>query len=233
MSAPAAVSSPQPTASSIGFVECGSVRACDMKNSTNPVVAEPVVRVVLRPALVGVERLVERDRRRGRHVTAPSGTAGAMKTMPVTRSGCSAASTTPQSAPNETPRGRPAPSRSRRGPRARPPRTRASSTPRHPCGRSERPFPRASKVRTRQCRAKYGICIFQWREWTSAHVGMSKTVGSPVAIDLVEDPDAVALDVALFVGVPRARLLAHRLDRRHDNLPLSDSDEVAHQQVDT
>ena len=36
MSVSASVSSPQPTASSIGFVECGSVKACDMKNSTNP-----------------------------------------------------------------------------------------------------------------------------------------------------------------------------------------------------
>jgi hypothetical protein len=28
-------------------------------------------------------------------------------------------------------------------------------------GRPERPFPRPSKVSTRQCRARYGICIFQ------------------------------------------------------------------------
>jgi hypothetical protein len=34
-------------------------------------------------------------------------------------------------------------------------------------------------VTTRQWRARYGICIFQCREWTSAHVGSSKTVGSP------------------------------------------------------
>ena len=72
----ASVSSPQPTPSSICFVECGSVTHCEMKNSTKPrVVAEPVVGVELRPALVRVERLVERrvairvagcERKRGR-----------------------------------------------------------------------------------------------------------------------------------------------------------------------
>ncbi len=56
ISVSASVSSPQPTASSIGFVECGSVTHCEMKNSTKPaVVAEPVVGVELRPALVRVE----------------------------------------------------------------------------------------------------------------------------------------------------------------------------------
>ena len=46
-------------------------------------------------------------------------------------------------------------------------------------GRSERPLPRPSNVSTRQCRARYGICIFQWREWMIDHVGRRKTVGSP------------------------------------------------------
>jgi hypothetical protein len=35
-------------------------------------------------------------------------------------------------------------------------------------------------VRTRKYRAKYGICIFQWREWMIDHVGSKRTVGSPV-----------------------------------------------------
>jgi hypothetical protein len=35
-------------------------------------------------------------------------------------------------------------------------------------------------VTTRQCRARYGICIFQWREWTIDQVGSSRTVGSPL-----------------------------------------------------
>ena len=46
-------------------------------------------------------------------------------------------------------------------------------------GQSERPFPRPSKVTTRQCRARYGICIFQCRECMTDQVGSSKTVGSP------------------------------------------------------
>ena len=47
-------------------------------------------------------------------------------------------------------------------------------------GRSERPLPRPSKVTTRQWRARYGICIFQWRECTIDQVGSSSTVGSPL-----------------------------------------------------
>ena len=43
---------------------------------------------------------------------------------------------------------------------------------------------------------------------------MSRTVGSPVAVDLVEDPDAVALDEARLVRVARARLLAGAARRR-------------------
>jgi len=54
-----------------------------------------------------------------------------------------------------------------------------SASPYPVSGRSERPLPRPSKVITRQCRARYGICIFQCREWTIDHVGSRKTVGSP------------------------------------------------------
>ena len=46
-------------------------------------------------------------------------------------------------------------------------------------GRSDFPLPRGSNVTTRQWRAKYGICIFQYREWTIDHVGTSRIVGSP------------------------------------------------------
>ena len=46
-------------------------------------------------------------------------------------------------------------------------------------GRSDRPLPRPSKVTTRQWRARYGICAFQWREWMIDQVGSSRTVGSP------------------------------------------------------
>ena len=66
------------------------------------VVLEPVVAVVLRPAFVGVEPIVERvDVPLG--MPGASGTAGPMKTAPATRSGWSAASSVPQSAPQESP----------------------------------------------------------------------------------------------------------------------------------
>ncbi len=32
---------------------------------------------------------------------------------------------------------------------------------------------------TRQCRARYGICIFQQREWMIDQVGRKRIVGSP------------------------------------------------------
>jgi hypothetical protein len=48
-----------------------------------------------------------------------------------------------------------------------------------PTGRSERPFPRPSKVTTRKCLARYGICAFQNREWMIDHVGSNKIVRSP------------------------------------------------------
>ena len=66
------------------------------------VVAQPVVAVVLRPALVGVELLVPRVARAARASGSPSGTAGQMKTAPSTRSGCSAASSSARCAPSES-----------------------------------------------------------------------------------------------------------------------------------
>jgi hypothetical protein len=46
-------------------------------------------------------------------------------------------------------------------------------------GRSDFPLPRGSKATTREWRAKYGICIFQQREWTIAQGGTNRIVGSP------------------------------------------------------
>jgi len=46
-------------------------------------------------------------------------------------------------------------------------------------GRSERPFPRPSKTRTRKWRAKYAICPFHSREWTTDHEGRKRIVVSP------------------------------------------------------
>ena len=80
--------------------------------------------------------------------------------------------------------------------------------PRRRAGRSERPLPRPSKVTTRKWRARYGICAFQSREWTIDHVGSSSDRRLAVAVDLVEDAHAVALDEALLVGIAGARLLA-------------------------
>ena len=68
------------------------------------VVAQPVVAVVLRPALVGV--VARRRSRRGSARAAVASAArkvGPMKTAPSTRSGCSAASSRPRCAPREKP----------------------------------------------------------------------------------------------------------------------------------
>ena len=72
-------------------------------------------------------------------------------------------------------------------------------------------MPRPSKVTTRWWRAKYAIWPFQIREWTIDQVGRNRIVGSPVTVDLVEGPDAVALDVALLVGVASPGLLGGAL----------------------
>ena len=178
----AVVSSPQPTASSIGFVECGSVNICAMKNSTkSAVVAQPVVLVVLRPALVGVELVVAVGYTVAPQARSPPPTSAPapMKTAASTRSGCSAArSSAALRAEREADDHRllrPRRIQHREGvgcELALVVRLRLR-------GRSERPLPRPSKVTTRQWRARYGICIFQCREWMIDHVGRSSTVGSP------------------------------------------------------
>ena len=101
-----------------------------------------------------------------------------MKTAPPIRSGCSAARISPRCAPSEsetsTARSVSVASITARASAAN---SRSSYPPLG--GRSERPLPRPSKVTTRQWRARYGICIFQCREWMIDHVGSRKTVGSP------------------------------------------------------
>ena len=143
------------------------------------VVPLPVVAVVLRPPLVGVERLVERV-----HVAL-----GMARGEPRPRGRCRRSR-------------RPARGGRRRGssPTARRTTGRPASRARSsvasmtasasaanssvlfasaPAGRSERPLPRPSNVTTRQWRARYGICIFHDRECTTDQVGSSSTVGSP------------------------------------------------------
>ena len=145
------------------------------------VVLEPVVAVPLPPADVLVARLAElRSPPSGAGQPAGSGRAGAMNTMLRRR------------APGGSPRGAatvPRPARATRATARSVPvasitasASAANSSSRYASGsggRSERPLPRPSNVSTRQCRARYGICIFQCREWTIDQVGRSSTVGSP------------------------------------------------------
>jgi len=53
---------------------------------------------------------------------------------------------------------------------------------RGPAGRSDRPFPRPSKVTTRWCRARNGTWSFQHREWEIDQGGSSSTVLDPVPV---------------------------------------------------
>ena len=146
------VSSPQPTQSSICFVECGSGKQLPEEELEEAaVVAQPVVAGCTSPSprrcrarsSKGIDALGER--------LPPPDYAGPMKTAPATRSGCSAArisaarSAASEYADDDGALGR----RSRRARRARPARTRARRTPRTRLGRSERPLPRPSNVTTR------------------------------------------------------------------------------------
>ena len=84
----------------------------------------------------------------------PSGSAGAMKTIPATRSGWSAPSSSAQAAPSDsatsTARSVPVASMTARASAVNSAERYASGS----VGRSERPLPRPSKVSTRQCRAR-------------------------------------------------------------------------------
>ena len=78
----ASVSSAQPTASSICFVECGSLKHLAEEELGVPApVAKPVVPVLLGPALVGVEHRVERVAT-GSGAMSPTWMAGAISTRP-------------------------------------------------------------------------------------------------------------------------------------------------------
>jgi hypothetical protein len=135
------------------------------------VVAEPVVAVVLGPAFVRLQLVVP---------AVASGTAGQMNTAPSTRSGCAPARSSARCAPSE--------SETRTALSVAVASSTASASAANSrssyaaasCGRSERPLPRPSNTSTRQCRARYGICIFQWREWMIDHVGRRRTVVSPL-----------------------------------------------------
>ena len=93
------------------------------------------------------------------------------------------------------------------------PRTRDSLYASGSCGRSDLPFPRGIE------REHAAVA----REVRDLHLPAARVDDRPrrdehhrrlaLAVDLVEDADAVALDVALLVGVAGARLLARRARR--------------------
>ena len=104
---------------------------------------------------------------------------GAMKTMPWTRSGCSAARTSERCEPSESVTDERLLGPGRVQHRERVPGVLDLGYASLVCGRSDFPFPRGSNTITRRWRAKCGICIFQQREWTIDQGGTNRIVGSP------------------------------------------------------
>ncbi len=166
------------------------------------VVAQPVVPVVLRPALVGVELLVEgaaparvgsggamngtvrADQHRAERPGPGDGPPGAARTAhPATRRRRTAAVDAGRVEDGGSVVGE---------------LDRVVAPARRAAGR--RAVPRPSKVTTRKWRARYGIWPFQCREWTIDHAGAGARPArrSPKASQC--DPDAVALDDALSSG---------------------------------
>ena len=172
------------------------------------VVAQPVVAVVLRPALVGVELLVPAGGSTRPRPGSPSGTAGQMKTARSTRSRMLGRE---QQRPLRAERERDDHARAGRGrvharqARRRRSRARRSRSP----GRSER-----------RCRVRRTSDAAVAREVGDLHLPVARVDDRPrrqqqdgrlaVAVDLVVDPHAVALDEAGLVRVAGARLLAGR-----------------------
>ncbi len=105
--------------------------------------------------------------------------AGAIAKMPVTRSGCVAATRTAQETPHDsatrTARSTPAASITARASAA----YSSSEYAAAPAGRSERPLPLPSNVVTRKCRDRKATCDFQKRDGTIDHAG-SRTTRGPV-----------------------------------------------------
>ncbi len=172
------------------------------------VVAQPVLARVLRPAPPAAVRRPRTAGARARRARGASGTAGPRYAIPLDslrrnrrRGSC------PTGPRTTTRRARPARCPWRQARRAHPPRTRSSAYASAPVGRSERPLPRPSKVTTFRWRARYGICIFQHREWTIDHVGQQQHRRARRRRRPRSGPDSVALDVPLGVRVQRPRLL--------------------------
>ena len=214
-------SSAQPTMSSIDLRRVWLGRhLLEEEPGEARVVAPPVVPVELRPALVGRQLVVER-RTRPRYGCGGDrrGTPTANATMPRTRSGRSAANwiARPDRRRRTARRGRRARSR------WRPARPRGRSTSRSPAyaagiGRAIGSAVAAPVVGDDPVVTGSGKWIwpFHWREWTIGVDGSSTSVGSPVAEDVVREPDAVdAVHPARLVGgaadVQRSRVAAVRV----------------------
>jgi hypothetical protein len=135
------------------------------------------VAVELRPALVRVELVVEGQE--AVRVGSAIGTDGPMNAAADTRSEWSAASISPRWPPIEKPTIAACSTSFASSTASASATNSASAYAAASSGRSDLPLPRPSNVSTRQCRARYGICIFQSREWTIDQVGSSRTVGSP------------------------------------------------------
>ena len=175
---------------------------------------QPVVAVVLRPALVGVEPLVERI------PTCSSGCpgarrdgTGAMNAATPRRASrdASAASMSahppPSAEPDERSRGR-VPVASRTAQRVLD-ELPVARRPRRSAGPVGAPVaPRVEGQDAEVARQVRDLHLPEPRVRDRRRREEEDTVGSPLAVDLVEDAHAVALDVALLVGVAGAGLLS-------------------------
>ena len=145
------------------------------------VVAQPVVAVVLGPPLVGVQLVVERGRRPcprrlgGERHRRPDED-GTLDPVRMVRPPAAGRAGRPSSDRPRRLRSVSVASRTAIASAAYSASAYASGS----SGRSDRPFPRPSKVITRKCRARYGTCIFHACEWTIAQVGSSSTVVAPL-----------------------------------------------------
>ena len=135
-----------------------------------------------------------------------------MKTAPATRSGWSPAISRPRCAPRELPtitaRSTSFASRTSIASRANSLSAQRSTVG----GRSERPLPRGSNVRTRKWRERYGIWAFHWREWTSDQVGSRRIVVSPCPYDSqnTRTPSRSMNPILIGMAGPRLLAISHR-----------------------
>ena len=97
--------------------------------------------------------------------TGLTGNHGATNAAASTRSGWSAASSSPRWAPSDSDTTTARSVAVASSTASASPANSASAYCRGRRGRSDRPLPRGSNATTRKCRARYGIWAFQTREW--------------------------------------------------------------------